>query len=80
VAFYSMLAVVLGAGRSPRVKLALWSAAVLVALVVGGSRIYLGAHWLTDVLGGYALGTFWAAVVVIAMLTASARGARGGRA
>jgi membrane-associated phospholipid phosphatase len=80
VAFYSMLAVVLGAGRSPRVKLALWSAAVLVALVVGASRIYLGAHWLTDVLGGYALGTLWTAVVVIAMLTASARGARGGRA
>jgi len=80
VAFYSVLALILGTGRSPRVKLALWSAAVLVALVVGFSRIYLGAHWLTDVLGGYALGTFWAAVVVIVMLIASAREARGGRA
>jgi membrane-associated phospholipid phosphatase len=70
VAFYSMLAIILGAG-SPRVKLALWSAAVLVALVVGFSRIYLGAHWLTDVLGGYALGVTWAALVVIVMLIAS---------
>lgn len=73
VAFYSLLAVIAGAGRSPRVKLALCSAAVLLALVVGASRIYLGAHWLTDVLGGYALGALWAAVVVIAMLIASAR-------
>lgn len=72
VAFYSLLAIIAGAGRSPRVKLALCSAAVFVALVVGFSRIYLGAHWLTDVLGGYALGALWAAVVVvIAMLVAS---------
>jgi hypothetical protein len=56
-------------------KLALWSAAVLISLMVGASRIHLGSHWLTDVLGGYALGTFWGAFVVIAMLTASARGA-----
>jgi membrane-associated phospholipid phosphatase len=80
VAFYSLLAITLGAGRSPRVKLALWSAAVPVALVVGFSRIYLGAHWLTDVLGGYALGALWAAVVVIVMLIASTREIRGGRA
>jgi membrane-associated phospholipid phosphatase len=73
VAFYSVLAIILGAGRSPRVKLALCSAAVLIALVVGFSRIYLGAHWLTDVLGGYALGAFWAAVVMSIMLVASAR-------
>ena len=61
VAFYAMLAIVLGAGRSPRAKTVLWSAAALVVLAVGGSRIYLGAHWLTDVLGGYALGACWVA-------------------
>ncbi len=70
VAFYAMLAIVLGAGRSPWAKTVLWSVAALVALVVGGSRIYLGAHWLTDVLGGYALGACWVAAVVIVMLAA----------
>ena len=73
VAFYAMLAIVLGAGRSPWVKTVLWSVAALVALVVGGSRIYLGAHWLTDVLGGYALGASWVAIVVIVVLAVSSR-------
>ena len=68
VACYATVAVILGAGRSARVKTALWSAAALIALVVGASRIYLGAHWLTDVLGGYALGAFLVAVIVIASL------------
>lgn len=36
----------------------LTTAAVLV-LMIGASRIYLGAHWLTDVAGGIVLGSFW---------------------
>jgi membrane-associated phospholipid phosphatase len=68
IAFYTMLAIVLGTGRSRRAKTALWGAAALIVAVVGASRIYLGAHWLTDVLGGYALGACWIAVVIIVML------------
>ena len=73
VACYATLAVILGAGRSARIKAALWTAAVLIALIVGASRIYLGAHWLTDVLGGYALGSFLVAVIVIVALTLGRR-------
>ncbi|GAA1808744.1 phosphatase PAP2 family protein [Planosporangium flavigriseum] len=64
VATWGALAMVLFAGRSRRVRTLLVTAAAGIALLVGASRIYLGAHWLTDVLGGYALGGAWLAAVL----------------
>ena len=38
--------------------------AVLVGFLSGLSRIYLDVHWLTDVVGGFALGVAWATLLL----------------
>jgi membrane protein DedA with SNARE-associated domain/membrane-associated phospholipid phosphatase len=74
LAFYGMLAIILAAGRPARARALLWAAAAAVTVVAGGSGLYLGANWLTDVLGGYALGAMWIALVLTVHLLTSRDG------
>jgi membrane protein DedA with SNARE-associated domain/membrane-associated phospholipid phosphatase len=54
-----------GALHSWRSKVVAVTAAVTVSILIGVARLTLAVHWLTDVLGGWALGVLWFAVVVV---------------
>jgi len=76
VAAWGMLAVVLTTGCRLRTRILAGAGAGVIALAIGASRIYLGAHWLTDVLGGYTLAGTWLAAVIALRLSVSALAAR----
>lgn len=65
-ASYAAFALLLGRRRTRRTKAILSGVAAAITVVVAFTRVLLGVHWLTDVLGGIALGWGWFALCSIA--------------
>ena len=55
--FFLTLALVLS--ESTRWRGAAVSAALLLSFLIGTSRVMLGVHWPSDVIGGWAFGLLW---------------------
>jgi undecaprenyl-diphosphatase len=64
LAFTLALAIVAWRILGARWGVAAVVAAVVVSLAIGASRIYLGYHYLTDVVGGFMAAILWVAIVV----------------
>src|SRR5215218_1383082 len=65
-AFFATAALLLSRGRGPAARAALAGAAAGLAVMVAGSRVLLGVHWLSDVIAGLALGLGWFSICAIA--------------
>jgi undecaprenyl-diphosphatase len=60
ITYLTMGALLARIHHSLAIRIYLMSVAVFLILLIGMSRIYLGVHYPTDVLGGWCIGAAWA--------------------
>lgn len=75
--FYGILAALLTARMENRaLKILVWTLAVVLILLIGLSRVYLGVHYPSDVLAGFAVGLIWVVTVALGDFFLKRRSAR----
>ena len=60
VVYLTLGSLLAGHAASRAVRIFIIGAAVLLTLLVGASRAYLGVHWPSDILAGWSIGFAWA--------------------
>lgn len=66
VVSFGLAAAVIGF-KWPELALASWSVAIVISIFVGISRIYLGAHYVSDVVGGWLFGSIGLTMIIITL-------------
>ncbi|WP_443751016.1 phosphatase PAP2 family protein [Asticcacaulis solisilvae] len=70
---YGFLAVLIGRELPKRLRLPLACAAAGLVTLIAFSRLYLAAHWLSDVAGGLTFGALWVGVLAVFYAHGAAR-------
>lgn len=76
VFFGGLAAVVIHLSKRPALRIAAVLLGTVAAVTIAGTRVYLGAHWTTDVVAGMLVGLFWVVVAGIATEHVARRAAR----
>ncbi len=67
IAVYGALSLVLVRRLTGPARVVCLAAAVLLVSLIGFSRLYLGVHFLSDVLAGFSVGLAWLALCVVVL-------------
>jgi undecaprenyl-diphosphatase len=62
VVYLTLGAVLVRLHDERRMKTLIMTFAILITVLIGASRVYLGVHWPTDVLAGWIMGAVWSAL------------------
>ena len=71
VVFFGFIAYLAWLHQTGRVRILVIASCGALILLIGLSRVYLGAHWASDVLGSYIIGGLWLFCIILGYQLAS---------
>jgi membrane-associated phospholipid phosphatase len=66
VVFFGFFAYLAWMNFTGSVRILVVTACSALIVLIGPSRVFLGAHWASDVLGSYVIGTIWLSILILA--------------
>lgn len=65
VVFFGFFAYLSWLHFSGRFRIAATAVSLTMIALIGPSRVFLGAHWASDVIGSYVIGTIWLFILIL---------------